>query len=499
VDHAAPLIGRADEVRKVIRYLLQPDVRLLTLTGPGGIGKSRLVEAAADAIAGAFADGAHVVDLASVGDPTFVLPAIAQVLGQHESAAAPALEHLSMLLHDLRLLLVLDNFEQVLDAAALIAALVAACPTLKVLVASRSPLRVECEREFAIPPLELPDPSAAPAIDTLAAVPSVALFINRAQAVLPEWRLTHSNAAVISQLCLRLDGLPLAIELAAGRMKILSEHDILRRVVDRLDVLAGSARDRPDRHRSLRAAMDWSHDLLSGQGQVLFRRLAVFAGGWTLAAAEIVCACDGIAEDDVLDLLAELVDGSLVSVDPSGGGARRYRLLETIRQYAVEKLDLSGEAGILRQRHATYFQSIALQVDVALSKTGTPDNRSAIAEVGPERDNLRQALQWSVDQAQAEHAARLGGVLWQVLEQAVVRHPQPTKAIGTSALTARELEVAALVARGFSNQAVADELVIGRRTAETHVERILNKLGFDSRTQIGVWAAERGLLNAPAD
>jgi predicted ATPase len=335
----------------------------------------------------------------------------------------------------------------------------------------------------------------------LAQTPAVALFVERARAVRPDFQLDAYTAAAVAEICVRLDGLPLAIELAAARSKVLSPEALLARLRDRLDVLASAARDQPARHRTLRQAIDWSYALLPEREQVLFNRLAVFAGGWTLEGAEAVCSAGEVAVSDVLGLLADLVDHSLVVPELGRDQPDRYRLLETLRQYALERLAQAEDTAALRRRHARYFQALAGQAEAEL---WGPRGRHWLVRLGPERDNLRAALQWSLERGEAEHGARLGAVLWETLEHALAatgsagRPGSGSRAQHERAdpLTAREQEVAVLIARGYSNRAIAEELVISLRTADTHVERILGKLGFTARAQVGAWAAQRGLVAA---
>ena len=389
------LIGREWEVARVRALLLQADVRLVTLVGPPGIGKTRLALALAEAAEDTFADGVAFVPLAPLREPGLVVSAIAQPVGVRELGGRPLLETLVAALSRRHLLLVLDNFEHLPDAAGVVGDLLAACPELKVLATSRAPLRVYGEREAPVPPLGLPDPIRPTEPDALAELPAVALFLERARAVRPDFGLSVGNAAVVAEICRRLDGLPLAIELAAARVKLLAPAVILARLERRLDLLADGPRDAPSRQRTLRAAIDWSHDLLSEPERALLRRSAVFAGGWTLEAAEAVCAGSGIEAGDILGLLASLVDKSLVQGEERGGQVR-YRLLETIRQYAEAKLCESGEEPAWRTRHLDWFVALAEEAEPRLCG---PEQVAWLDRLEAEHDNLRVAL------ATAQHAA----------------------------------------------------------------------------------------------
>jgi predicted ATPase len=283
-----PFVGRVREVADVSGLLLRPGLRLLTLTGPGGIGKTRLALQVATMLAGDFADGVRYVPLAAIADPTLVPSTIAQLLGLVEVSDRPLPERLQHILKDKRLLLVLDNFEQVVDAAPLGADLLAACPELRIMVTSREALRIEGEQEYPVPPLALPNRSHTYAFTELAASEAVALFVQRASAVKPDFTLTEANAEAVATICARLDGLPLAIELAAARSKVLSPPDLLARLSNRLDLLSRGPRNLPARLQTMRNAIAWSYDLLTPEEQALFRRLSVFVGGCTLEAAETV-------------------------------------------------------------------------------------------------------------------------------------------------------------------------------------------------------------------
>ena len=318
--------------------------RLVTLTGPGGTGKTRVALATAERVADLFGDGVWLVDLTSLREPDLVLPAIARSLGFTDQVGQALERQLASYLADAKLLLVLDNFEQVLPAGTILSRLLARAPGLKVLVTSREPLQVSWEREFPIPPLPVPDLSRPVPPEVLGAVPSVALFVQRTQAVVPEFRLTEHNAGTVAQLCARLDGLPLATELAAARSRVLPVDEILRRLSNRLVFLTGGARDQPARHRTLRAAIEWSYDLLTPAERALFRQLGLLVGTWSLAVAQAVVdplgasAEGGDPAQALLDGVGSLVDKNLVRTDAHVAGEVRFGMLETIREYAVDRL-----------------------------------------------------------------------------------------------------------------------------------------------------------------
>jgi len=399
-----PLIGREHEVRLVREQLARDDVRLLTLTGPAGTGKTRLALQAAVELSPAVRDGAVLVNLAPISDPRLVTSEIARALGIREERGGIALlDSLKLALRDKHLLLVLDNFEQVTDAAPQIADLLSACPTLKVLSTSRATLRLRWEHELAVPPLQVPDPRRLPPLDELAAVSSVALFVERAQAVTPEFRLTEENAAPVAEICARLDGLPLAIELAAARVKLFAPPAILARLESRFDLLRADTQDRPDRHQTLRAALDWSYQLLPAAEQRLLRILAVFVGGCSLEAVAEV------AQLSPVDGLASLLDKSLLRQAALAAGETRCYMLETVRQYALEQLASSGELDEVRARHAAFCLRLA---ETAEPQLVGPDQVRWLEQLEREHDNLRAALRWCIDQRDMETAARLGGAVW---------------------------------------------------------------------------------------
>jgi predicted ATPase/transcriptional regulator with XRE-family HTH domain len=409
------LIGRKQDSAAVCNALLRGETRLLTLVGPPGIGKTHLSIAVARDIQDVFADGAYFVALASISDAALVLATIAPIVGVREIAGQSLLGQLKVALQAKRVLLVLDNFEHVLNAAPLVAELLEGCPGLKALVTSRAALHVRGERLYALPPLLLPDLTYLPTTVALARTPAVALFVERAQALLPHFRLTEQNAAVVAETCVRLDGLPLAIELAATRIKLLSPEALLARLEQRLALLTDGARDLPPRHRTLRAAIAWSYDLLDAGEQKLFRRLGVFVGGCTLEAAEAVCDVRGDLRLDVLDGLATLVDTSVLRREKGGDGEPRFTMLETIREYALEQLEASGEAEALRGQHTEYYLALAETAERELHRA---EQLLWLQRLDQELDNLRAALAWSqTSAAGVETGLRLAGVLgrfWQM-------------------------------------------------------------------------------------
>ncbi len=412
-----PLVGREREVAAIVALLSRAEVRLVTLTGPGGVGKTRLALRVAVTIGQRFADGVVFVPLAPIRDPAFVAAAIAQSLGVQDVGDRPVTERLIDVLHARPTLVVLDNFEQVLDAGPLVAKLLAACPSVKILVTSRAVLRLSGEHDVPVPPMALPPMAAGLSADEASASEAVQLFLARARAARPDFALTDTNAAAVAAVCRRLDGLPLALELAAARIAHLPLTALLSRLELRLPLLTGGPRDLPSRLQTMRDAIAWSYDLLAPEQQTLFRRLAVFVGGFTPEAAADVYGplapsdrgpATGV--DAVFDGIAALIDQSLVQAIDGPDGEPRYRMLETIREYGLERLGATGEEAATQERLAAWGVALAERAEPALflrSDHGRWANR-----LTTEHDNLRAALAWAEETGAAETDLRLAGGLW---------------------------------------------------------------------------------------
>jgi predicted ATPase/class 3 adenylate cyclase len=397
-------VGRRRELAEIRNALRTAP--MVTLTGPGGAGKTRLSLQVARELLPDHEDGAFFVPLASINDPSLVLSSVVEALGLQASGSS-ALDQLLDHLRDRRLLLVLDNLEQVVDAADQIASLVARCEGLRILGTSREPLGIEGEREYPVPPLELPDPEHLPGLERFGRYEAVALFVERATSVSPRFTVTNDNAPAVAEVCARLDGLPLAIELAAARVKILSPQEILRRLEDSLGFLTGGGRDRSDRQRTLRGAIAWSFDLLEEGDRSLFAALAVFSRGFRLEAAEAVCA--GTQDGDILDGVASLVNKSLLRQIESASGESRFLMLETIREFASERLEELDDVEAIRERHARYFLEVAQR---AAPELFGAEQARWLSVLAADHDNFRAALTWAEERGEVELAWRLAGTLW---------------------------------------------------------------------------------------
>jgi predicted ATPase/DNA-binding CsgD family transcriptional regulator len=388
--------------------------RLLTLTGVGGSGKTRLAVEVARDLLEAYPDGVWLVELAPLSEDVLVPKAMAEALGVPERPAEPLAETLAEVLRDRQLLLILDNCEHLLEATSrLVDKLLDSCRHLRIMATSREAIGVEGEVRWLVPPLSVPEQGRTPSSEELEGYESVRLFVERARGRDPSFSLSPKYALAVTEICRRLEGIPLAIELAAARVGTLSIEQISQRLEGSLELLTRGGRTAVPRQRTLKGTLDWSHELLSEPERVLFRRLSIFAGGWTLEASEVVASGEGVAEREVLDLLSGLVEKSLVVAKESDEGGVRYRLLEPIRQYAREKLEKSGRAGAARRRHAEFFLTLAEAGDLGL---WGPDQHRWLERLKPDHDNMRAALSWASERGDVELSLQLAGSLrrfWQ--------------------------------------------------------------------------------------
>jgi predicted ATPase/class 3 adenylate cyclase len=410
--HPTPFLGREREVEEIVTLLLRPEVRLVTLTGPGGVGKTRLGLRVAAEVLESFPDGAFLVDLARLTEPELVPSATATALGLREQPGQTFDQTLAEYLREERILLLFDNFEHVLPAATLVADLLASSPELKVLATSRARLGLQAEHEYRVEPLPVPDRDALPPVEELASYDAVELFTTRAQTLRPGFRLTSENAPAVAEIVCKLDGLPLAIELAAARVKLLSPQALVDRLDHSLSTLTGGARDLPARQRTLRDTIDWSYDLLTAGEQLLFRRLSVFVGGWTIAAAEAMAAFDIGEPVDALHVLATLIDHSLVDQRPAPDtlpDEQRYGMLETIRDFASEQLAASGEVNRVEDAFEAFLIALAEAAEAGLTGPRQPE---WLERLEAEHDNLRVALSRVAERSDGRASLRLASRLW---------------------------------------------------------------------------------------
>jgi predicted ATPase len=491
-------IGREHEATALRQLLSRVDVQLVTLTGQGGIGKTRLALQVAAEASAEFPGGVCFVPLSAVSDPGLILSTIGQALGVRETGNQSPPESLKEYMSGLGqpMLLLLDNFEHLLSVAPMITQLLTTGPKLKVVVTSQAPLHVYGEHEFPVPPLALPDLKSIPPLEMLSRLPAVALFVERAQAIKREFALTRENAAAVAAICTRLDGLPLAIELAAARIKLLSPSAMLARLESRLNLLTGGARDLPTRQQTLRSTVDWSYGLLNAAEQTLFRRLSVFTGGCTLEGAEAVCDTKGNLGLDVLDGMASMVDKSLAQHVEQVNAETRFVMLSTIREYALERLAESDDEPATRRAHAAYY--------LVLAEEGAED-----AGVRPEwldrfeveHDNFRLALDYLIKTGDANWGLRLGAALfhfWETREHltegrdGIARLLALKGAAARPKLRARLLFAAAILAGEQGDYSSARQLL--EESLETCIELNDNCGAAVALNALAVYARDRGEL-----
>lgn len=403
-----PLIGREQERGAACAFLRSPDVRLLTLTGTAGVGKTRLALQVASDLLDDFTAGVFFISFASITTPEAVIPAIAYGIGLTETSTRPLFDLLKTSLSNRQVLLLLDNFEQVVQAAPLLAELLEACSGVKLLVTSREALRLRAEQRFPVRPLALPDPRRLAESADISGYAAITLFLQRARAIRPAFQLNEANVGAVAEICRRLDGLPLAIELAAARINVLSPQALLARLSHRLQVLGSGPHDLPERQQTLRRTLQWSYDLLNEEERRLFRLLAVFAGGGPLQAIEAVYQKDQDATP-ALELVVSLVDKSLLQQHEQANGEQRLSMLETVREYAQEHLEASGEAEDARQAHAAYYVDLLERLDPKINRA---EQLQSMDVVEQEHENILAALSWFLDNHALEGAFRLCRVMW---------------------------------------------------------------------------------------
>ncbi|HWZ83740.1 MAG TPA: protein kinase [Terriglobales bacterium] len=495
-------VGREKEVSAARDLVLRPEVRLVTVTGPGGIGKTRLAVQVANRLVENFPAGTYFVPLASLTDPGLIASVIASMIVQALAIRDVGTQAPMVILKDalrdrLRgpMLLVLDNFEHLIAAAPTVAELLAMAPQLKIMVTSRAVLHVYGEHEFPVPPLALPDPRVLPPVDSLSRYSAVRLFLERAVAAKPDFELNQENASAVAEICVRLDGLPLAIELAAARVKVLSPASMRTRLAGQLQLLTGGARDLPLRQQTLRAAIDWSYDLLNVAEQRLFRRLSVFVGGCTLEGVEAVCDTKGDLDLELLDGMASMVDKSLLQQVEPVQGESRFAMLHTIREYALEKLKSSGELAATRRAHAAYCLVLA---EEEATEQNIAEGTAWLERCTVEHDNFRAALEWLTESGETDWGLRLGAALFRFWEAGeylsegrdrlgkllkLAEGARPTKA------AARALFAAGVFASAQRDYASADALTrksleVARQLGDSQAVAVsLNALAVSARDQ----------------
>src|ERR1700676_170898 len=492
-------VGREKEAAAAEELLLRQDVRLVTVTGPGGIGKTRLAVEVASGLVESFPGGIYFVPLSPLSDPGLIGSVIVQTMGIGEVGGQSPLEILKKNLQDsLRapMLFLLDNFEHLIPAVPVVAELLVMGPHLKILVTSRAALHVYGEHEFPVPPLALPDSRSMPPVEVLSQYPAIALFVQRAVAAKPDFELNRENAPAVIEICARLDGLPLAIELAAARVKVLSPSPMLTRLASRLQLLTGGARDLPQRQQTLRAAMDWSYDLLNAAEQKLFRRLSVFVGGCNLEGVEAVCDTKGDLDLDLLDGMASMVDKSLAHQVEQAKGESRFVMLETIREYALEKLEASGEEAMTKRAHAAYCLVLA---EEEATEQSDADGAEWLERFALEHDNFRAGLEWLTETGDAEWGLRLGAALfhfWEIREYLAEGRDRLGRllklagaAVATKART-RALFAAGVLAGEQGDYASADTLI---SESQDIARQLGDKTGVAvSLNALAVFARDRG-------
>jgi predicted ATPase/DNA-binding CsgD family transcriptional regulator len=480
------LIGREKELQAAYDRLSRPEVQLLTLTGLPGVGKTLMALTLGAQKLEEFAEGVCFVSLAPISDPGQVIPTIICTLGLRESRDYSPFEQLVDYLSDKQLLLLLDNFEHLLPAASVLSELLATCPQLKLLVTSRATLHVQGEYEFALPPLAIPNLQSLPAYESLLQIEAVELFVQCAEAHKPGFTLTEDNATVIAEICVRLEGLPLAIELAAALCKLLSLEELLSRLEHRLAVLTGGKQDAPIRQQTLRDTIAWSYVLLSVEKQMLFAYLSVFEGDFTLDAAEAVVAAVGGLPGSVLEGMVALVDSSLVQRREEEGNGSRLHILEALREYGLEQLATQGKLERCREAHAGYYLALAEQAESALAEAHNKPGEHAFAAAW-EAGTPQEALEAEVQIHTQTEVLSIPPATPHLIQSS----PMPDISHG---LTAREVEVLRLVSTGMSNNQIAEQLVLSPNTVNAHIQSIYRKVDVNSRSGATRFAMEHQLI-----